>query len=240
MRTAQAGLYAYRQMWPEAETAFQQALQICPDNPETIYRFAQCYVDQQRCNDALELLETYRQREPRNAALQQAIAQVRKRRADLDLLSDLERQHALYPDKLDVAMPLARSYAAAQRLDRFDAVVKELLALPDLPEREFFSLIDLNARLRRGSQTLELLGLFTKRYPQNPLGWFNLALIHGAHGNCADALPALERALALDAQLLTAAQQDRRLDTCRSFLQNLRVTGASGSNAPAALARPGL
>jgi len=239
LRTAQASLYAFRQMWPEAETAFQQALQLCPDNPDANYRFAQCYVDQQRCNDALELLETYRQRDPHNAALQQAIVQVRARRADLDHLSDLEHQHALYPEKLDVALPLARAYAAAQRLDRFDAVVQELVALPDLPEREFFSLIDLNARLKRTDRTVALLGQFTRRYPQNPLGWFNLALIHGARGNCAEALPALEHALALDAQLMTAAQQDRRLDNCRSLLQNLRVTGPPGSNAPAAPLRLG-
>jgi len=239
LRTAQAGLYANRQMWAEAETAFQQALQLCPDNPDANYRFAQCYVDQQRCNDALELLEAYRQREPRNSALQQAIAQVRKRRADLDQITDLEQQHVLYPDKLDVAMPLARAYAAGQRLDRLDAIVKELLTLPELPERDFFSLIDLNARLRRTDRTLVLLGQFTHRFPQNPLGWFNLALIHGARGNCAEALPALEHALALDSQLITAAQQDRRLDNCRSFLQNLRVTGPVSSNAPAAPLRLG-
>ena len=233
LRTAQANLYAYRQMWPEAETAFQQALQLCPDNPDANYRFAQCYVDQQRCNDALELLEAYRQREPHNPALQQAIAQVRQRRADLDLLNDLERQHALYPDKLDVALSLARAYAAGKNFDRLDALVKELLTLPELPEREFFTLIDLNARLRRTDRTLVLLGQFTRRYPQNPLGWFNIALINGARGNCAEALPALEHALALDTRLATAAQQDRRLDNCRSFLQNLRVTNPPSSNAPA-------
>ena len=230
LRTAQASLYAYRQMWAEAEIAFQQALQICPDNPDATYRFAQCYVDQQRCNDALELLDAYRRRVPREPAIQQAIAQVRQRRADLDRISDLERQHALYPENLDTALPLARAYAATQRLDRLDAIVKELLALPVLSEREFFSLIDLNARLRRTDKTLELLGQFTKRFPANSIGWFNLALIHGAHGNCADALPALEHALALDSQLVAAAQQDRRLDYCRSLIQNLRVNTSPTSN----------
>ena len=233
LRTAQASLYAYRQMWAEAEIAFRQALQLCPNNPDAIYRFAQCYVDQERCNDALELLDAYQRHAPHEIAIQQAIAQVRQRRADLDRISNLERQHALYPDNLEVAMPLVRAYAAARRLDRLDAVVKELLELPALSEREFFSLIDLNARLKRTDRTLVLLNQFTNRFPDNPLGWFNLALIHGARGNCAEALPALEHALALDAQLVAAAQQDRRLDYCRSLIQNLRVNPPPGSNAPA-------
>jgi tetratricopeptide (TPR) repeat protein len=233
LRTVQASLYAYRQMWAEAEIAFQQALQLAPDNPDATYRFAQCYVDQQRCNDALELLDAYQRRAPHEAVVQQAIAQVRQRRAELDRISNLERQHALYPDNLDTALPLARAYAAAQRLDRLDAIVKELLALPALSEREFFSLIDLNARLRRTDRTLELLGQFTKRFPDNALGWFNLALIYGARGNCAEALPALEHALAHDPKLITAAQQDRRLDYCRSLIQSLRVNPPPSSNAPA-------
>ena len=234
LRTATAGLYASRQMWSDAEYAFLQALALCPDNPDANYRFAQFYVDRQRCNDALELLEAYRRREPRNPTLQQAIAQVTKRRTDLDLVANLERQHALYPEKLDLALQLARAYAATQRLDAFDALVNQLLTLPDLPEREFFSLIDLNSQLKRADPILELLGKFTQRYPQNPIGWFNLALMHGARGNCADALPALERALALDPQLAVAAQKDRRLENCRSVLQTLRVAGPPlGTNSPA-------
>ena len=87
-----------------------------------------------------------------------------------------------------------------------------------------FSLIDLNAQLKRADQMLDLLTKFTQRYPKNPLGWFNLALMQGVRGNCTAALPALEQALALDPQLIGAAQHDRRLEGCRTVLQSLHLS----------------
>ena len=201
-----------------------QAVALCPDNPDANYRFAQFYVDQQRCNDALELLEAYRRIIPSNALLQDAIDRVIKRRADLDRVVDLERQHRLYPDQLGTAMQLAHGYVATQRLEPFDKLVNELLARPELPEADFFSLIDLYAHLKCADPMLDLLGKFTQRFPRNPLGWFNLALMQGVRGNCTAALPALERALALDPKLAVAAQHDRRLEGCRSILQSLRIS----------------
>ena len=224
LRLATAGLYIHWQMNREAEYAFLQAVALCPDNPDANYRFAQFYVDQQRCNDALELLEAYRNIDPRNVLLQDAIDRVKTRRADLDRVANLERQHSLYPEKLDLAMQLARGYVATQRLEQLDALVSELLARPELSETDLFSLIDLNAQLKRADPMLDLLGKFTQRFPKNPLGWFNLALMQGVRGNCTAALPALERALALDPQLALAAQRDRRLEGCRSILQSLRIS----------------
>ena len=224
LRLATAGLYIHWQMIREAEYAFLQAVALCPDNPDANYRFAQFYVDQQRCNDALELLEAYRRIIPSNALLQDAIDRVIKRRADLDRVVDLERQHRLYPDQLGTAMQLAHGYVATQRLEPFDKLVNELLARPELPEADFFSLIDLYAQLKCADPMLDLLGKFTQRFPRNPLGWFNLALMQGVRGNCTAALPALERALALDPKLAVAAQHDRRLEGCRSILQSLRIS----------------
>lgn len=235
LRTASAGLYVYRQMWEEAEYAFLQALALYPDNPDTNYRFAQFYVDRQRCNDALEILEQYRRLEPRNPMIQEALAQVKKRRTEQNFIADLERQHTLYPEKFDIALQLARAYAGTHHLDAFDALVKQLTDLPELPEREFFSLIDLDSQLKRADPMLELLEKFTQHYPKNPTGWFNLALMQGMRANCAAALPALERALTLDPQLATAAQQDQRLESCRSLIQALRVTGPPKTNPPPAI-----
>ena len=224
LRLATAGLYIHWQMKREAEYAFLQAVALCPDNPDANYRFAQFYVDQQRCNAALELLEAYRHIDPRDALLQDAMDRVIRRRTDLDRVANLERQHALYPEKLDLAMQLARGYVATQRLEQFDAVVSELLKRPELAEADLFSLIDLNAQLKRADPMLDLLGKFTERFPKNSLGWFNLALMQGVRGNCTAALPALERALAIDPQLATAAQRDRRLEGCRGILQSLRIS----------------
>jgi tetratricopeptide (TPR) repeat protein len=57
LRSAIAGIYAYRNMNPEAEAAFQQALRICPASPEPLHRLVALYESQSRISDAIHVLE---------------------------------------------------------------------------------------------------------------------------------------------------------------------------------------
>ena len=53
LRSAIGGLYAYHHMVPQAEYAFKQALNLCPESPEANFRLAQLYIEQGRVDDAL-------------------------------------------------------------------------------------------------------------------------------------------------------------------------------------------
>ena len=59
LRSATAGLYAYRKMRPQAEAAFQQAITLCPTSPEASFRLAQLYAEQERVKEAIEVMAAY-------------------------------------------------------------------------------------------------------------------------------------------------------------------------------------
>ena len=46
-------------MVPQAETAFRQALRLCPVSPEANYRLAKMYEDHGRIGDAIKVLKAY-------------------------------------------------------------------------------------------------------------------------------------------------------------------------------------
>jgi len=59
LRSAIAGLYAYREMFAESEAAFQQSLRIYPASPEAVYRLVSLYESQSRISDAIRVLEDH-------------------------------------------------------------------------------------------------------------------------------------------------------------------------------------
>jgi tetratricopeptide (TPR) repeat protein len=59
LRSAIAGIYVYRKMYPQAEVAFRQAIRLCPTSPEASFRLAQMYEQQERFTDAQEVMAVY-------------------------------------------------------------------------------------------------------------------------------------------------------------------------------------
>jgi len=59
LRSAIAGVYVYRKLYAEAESAFRQALQLCPSSPEPNFRLADMYVKQDRIVDARDVIKKY-------------------------------------------------------------------------------------------------------------------------------------------------------------------------------------
>lgn len=64
LRSAIAGLYVYRKLYKEAESAFQQAVRLCPVSPEASFRLAKMYVQNERLADAVRIMEAYVARDP--------------------------------------------------------------------------------------------------------------------------------------------------------------------------------
>lgn len=218
LRSAIGGLYAYRRMVKEAEYAFLQAIQLCPDSPEANFRLAQLYVEIGRFDDAVTILENYQKRDEYNVKIRDAINQIKDMKRTIEETSQLENQLRTQPGNLDLAMQLARAYAMRQRIEPLDNLVDQLIAHPDMPANEFLQLVNYYLQLNKPDRVIALLSKFVQRFPQNPVGWYNLAVIHSLRGNCADALPALEHSLLVDntqQQIHTLARQDPKLNNCR-------------------------
>lgn len=232
LRSAIAGLYAYRHMTEEATGAFEQAMALDPGNLETLYRFAQFHVDQGRYDAALAIFDRYPKRLGSDGRIQMAIEQVKKFQGEIAAIPGLEKQFSATPDRFDVAMSLARAYVLAQRFDDFDGVVDRLTLTPGLTSSEFIQLIILNEKLNRAERDLELRRAYTQRYPQDGRGWLGLAVVLAGRGDCAGARAALEQAWTLDGPdqaLRRQAQMDPRLANCLGAGPQLQLPGATNA-----------
>jgi predicted Zn-dependent protease len=151
----------------------------------------------------------------------------------------LERQYAAQPNNVQIALQLIERYAQVQRVDAMDAIAQSLLARSDLSAADVMALAQPYAKLQRADRVTQILGVFVQRFPQNPVGWYNLGVIYAARNDCQQALTALESALAVDSpdgQVRKAAAQDRRLDNCRKdprfqkLMEQPRVQGVEGTS----------
>ncbi len=59
LRSAIAGLYAYRKMYGESEAAFRQAIRLYPASPEASFRLAKMFEEQGRLEKATEVMTAY-------------------------------------------------------------------------------------------------------------------------------------------------------------------------------------
>jgi hypothetical protein len=78
LRSAIGGIYMYRRLTNDAEAAFKQAIELGPTMPEAPFRLAQLYVEQNRHNDAVTVLEQFRKASKPDPRLDEAIAQIRE------------------------------------------------------------------------------------------------------------------------------------------------------------------
>lgn len=219
LRSAIGGVYAFRKSYPEAEHAFQQAVQLCPDSPEANFRLAQLYLEQEKFDDAASVMERYQKLDPNNPRISDAVKQIRNVQRQIEEIGDLEQQYVAQPDNLQVALRLVEVYARRQRLDAMDAVVDALLAREDLPAGEILRVANFYAQLNQLDRVHRLLTVYVQRAPGNPLGWYNLATVNATRNNCPESIVALQKAFALDSpdgQLRAKAQQDPLLNNCRS------------------------
>lgn len=234
LRSAIASVYAFRRMWPEAETAFLQAIELCPESPEANYRLAQMYAELGRFDEGTAILERYRKLDRYNTKILEAIETLKELRKAIERQKQLEQQVTADPNNIAAGMELAAIYAQRQRFGEMDAVVAMLVQRPNISESEFLAIAQLYARLNRTDRLTELLNVFTQRFPRNPAGWYNLSIVHAVRNQCDEATAALERALAFDGpggQIHDTARQDPRLNNCRNHPRFQLLMGQGSAQA---------
>ncbi|NQU10808.1 DUF2723 domain-containing protein [bacterium] len=218
LRSAIGGLFAFRGHHQEAEYAYRQAIQLCPDSPEANFRLAQLYVQTGQLPAARQVLETYHQRDPFNAKIREVIESVQGMEQAAISERELEQQYAQQPDNKGVVLQLAAAYARRNRFDALHALAQTFLARNDLTEMELLQLAQMYDQLRQLDRVTQVLTIMSQRYPRSALAWFNLASVLTARGQCTNATAALQQALALegaDGPMHQSARNDPRFAPCR-------------------------
>ena len=81
LRSAIAGLFAYRGRTDDAEHAFRQAQALCPASPEAAFRLADLYANGGRWDEAMAVMEEFRKVDPKNDMADRFLANLQDRRS---------------------------------------------------------------------------------------------------------------------------------------------------------------
>jgi len=229
LRSAIGGVYAYRRLLAEAEYAFQQARALCPDSPEANFRLAQLYLEQNRTDDAIRVLNELQERDPLNSKIATSIQQIGALKQGREEVQQLEPAYAANPRDVQLLIRLAQSYLKAGLPERVGSLCEHFLAQPDLSAGDIMQITQVYLSLRQMDRALASLQLLLSRYPQESQAYYGIAIIRTAQGAGTEGLEALARAIQLNPALRDQARNDTRFNNLRGHPRFQQLTGASAN-----------
>ena len=124
LRNSTGNIYRYRKMWPEAEKAYRQALQLHPNNMESLIALSDILRAQKRWDEMAAIWDRAVQGDPSNRQVAKARQRVtRLREADREI-DALRRELAANPQNAEIVSNLLRLYLETGQPD----VATQLLA----------------------------------------------------------------------------------------------------------------
>jgi tetratricopeptide (TPR) repeat protein len=226
LRSAIGGLYASRQMAVEAEYAFKQALQLCPESPEANFRLAQLYMELGRTEDALATLEALQKLDPLNDKITGAIDQIKGIKQSRQDVPQLEAAYSNNPHDFGLLGQLAQAYIKAGQKERVSLLLNNYLAQKDIPPDAFLQAAQAFWNLGLRDSALNALQAMTQRFPQDARGYYFLAMMNAMQNNAAVALPMLEKAFSMAPQLRQQAANEPQFNSLHNNPDFQRLLGS--------------
>ncbi len=146
LRNSTGNIYRARQMWPEAERAYRQALQLHPNNMESLVALSDILRAQKRWDEMESIWNRAIQGDPSNRAVLSARQRVvRLREADREI-AVLQRELAANPQNPEIVSNLLRLYMETGQSNLAQAQLEESARqFGDSPEFLRFALDFANA-----------------------------------------------------------------------------------------------
>jgi tetratricopeptide (TPR) repeat protein len=117
LRNSTGNIYRARRMWPEAERAYRQALQLHPNNMESLVAISDILRAQKRWDEMAEIWDQAIKGDPNNRSVGKARARVtRLREADREITS-LQSELTANPQNPEVVSALLRLYMETGQTD---------------------------------------------------------------------------------------------------------------------------
>lgn len=215
LRSAIAGLYAYRRLFDEAEYAFQQAIDLYPLSPEANFRLADIEMQQFRFTKAREVIETFLKEDPGNDRVAEFLVQIRQLEALDNRRRELEPQMAQGAD-VNLALELADIYRQMNIMHLFENLTQNILRQDQLPPAIYLRIAEMYAGAQRGDLLVTALERYLQKEPSNPRIWFDLAGVQAQLQRSNDAIRTLRRAIELGGEAVRdMVRKDRRFDPLR-------------------------
>ncbi len=196
LRSAIAGLYAARGRMSEAETAFEQAIDLYPLSPEANFRLADVLMRQRKFDKAQEVMEHFLREDPGNDRVQQFITQIE----NTILLEERKRQLETkfqqgQAGNINEALELAEVYRRLQQWPSFENLTKRIIRDDRVPDPILLQVAKMYADSNRYNLLEEALQLYLNRQPNDPRKWLDLAAAQAAQRKLQPTLESLKQAI---------------------------------------------
>lgn len=216
LRSAIGGLYVYRRLFPEAEQALQEAVDLYDLSPEANFRLADVYMQQGKVNKAIELIEAFLEKDPRNENVQRYLEQIRGRvRTDTRRIALEAKMH----EGIDIneILELMQIYRDLNQIGEMEAIGRQIISDPRIPPEASFAVAAMSAQVGRMGLANNAMRVYTDQAPEDPRGWIELAALQVAVRQNAEALESIAQAVRTGGdEVRNHLRQDQRFEAIRN------------------------
>jgi hypothetical protein len=216
LRTALAGLLHARGKRKEAEAAYRQAIELYDLSPECVFRLASLISSAGRFDEAVELCNTFLEKDPMNEQVQQFRKQLLSKKDMIAECRKLEKTLVSGTTDYKDGLKLIQLYIRLGQIRKADALAKNMLEKWAFSPTGLLELASLMGQNKRFAAVEAALEKYTALKPGDPIGWMNLASFHLAMNKRAETLAALQKAIECGGEpIKQSIRQDRRFDPLR-------------------------
>jgi tetratricopeptide (TPR) repeat protein len=242
LRSAIAGIYAYRRMFDEAEYAFKQAIDLYPLSPEANFRLADIYMQQFRFTDARKVIESFLVEDPDNDKVEDFLKQIKDMEAADARRRELEGLLSQGGD-INSAMELADIYRRMNLQQLFDSLTMNIINQSNLPPSIILRIGQMYADSKRYDMLITSLEKYLSREPANPTAWVNLSAAQATMQRSNDAIKSLRRAVEIGGDpVRDLVRKDGRFNPIRNMpeFNSLVPPVQAGMDLPMNIELPGM
>ena len=233
LRSAIAGIYAFRHMFEHAEYAFKQAVSLYPLSPEANFRLADVYMQQRKFGLARQLVEDFLEQDPGNNKVRDFLDQIKQTEARDRRRQELETAFREKRATLNDAFELAEIYQELNLMPHFQQLTARILQDKNIPPEAYLRLAQIYARRKDYGMIAEALQAYLERAPSNSKIWVDLAAARFAAGQREPALEALRKAVEVGGEpARDAIRRDQRFDPVRNDPEFQRIVPAVRTSLP--------
>ncbi len=216
LRSAIAGVYAYRRLFDEADYAFKQAIALYPLSPEANFRLADIYMQQFRFSDARVVIEAFLKEDPENDRVRDFLGQIKQLETADARRRELEQAMAKGAD-INQAFELANIYRMMNLGHLFEGLTLNIIRQDNIPPQLILQVAGMYTEMKRYDLLSTALERYLQKEPTNPRAWVDLAAARVAMQKPAEALQALRRAVELGGEpVRDLARKDPRFGGLRN------------------------
>lgn len=234
LRSSIANIYAFRQMWPEAEYAYRQALSLAPQNSEVVFRLSEVMVRLERFDEALDLVRKFQATDPYNIQVPSLLKSIEERRSLLGAKRQIEAKSAGGTATPQERFQLVVACAQLGAWTDFDKSVDNLIALPGLGAGDLKQVASLCAQHKRTDAIYRVMRVWSRVDTGNAALFYDIAALAAMRGETNESREALAKAIQIGGDALrNNAARDGRFAPYRGVPGFSELLGGGAPAAPA-------